>query len=150
MDTRQNNWHRWVILMWLFWFWVFFFPLCCCSLTEFFKALLKHFLLAILLSTCKSEGNSCHVLYMAIIPVVCEKNPQDPSQKNKRDNDPLMRCFLSRRVKLEKNVPVDGGCSHSVPQPSSSSLRSWSIREMGANNILASLKSTNHWNKLQY
>lgn len=87
---------------------------------------------------------------MAIISVVCEKNPQDPLQKNKRDNGPLMRCFLSRRVKLEKNIPVVRRCSHSSPQCSRSSLRSWIIREMTANNILASLKSTKCWHKLQY
>lgn len=72
-------------------YFIFFPPLCCYSLTEFFKALLEHPLQEFLLSTCKPEGNSCLVLHMAIISVVCENNPHD-----KRDNGPLMRCFLGK------------------------------------------------------
>lgn len=162
--NSEDFWHKWTrdkitdigglflcdyfVLFSLFFF--IFFPLCCYSLTEFHKSLLECSLQGFPLSTYKPGGNSCHVLHMAIISVVCEKNPQHPSQKNKRNNSPLMRCFLSTRVKLEKNIPVDGRCSCSIPQSFRSSLRRWSIRETRENNLFASLKPTKHWHKLQY
>uniref|UniRef100_A0A8C3NE02 Phospholipase A2 n=1 Tax=Geospiza parvula TaxID=87175 RepID=A0A8C3NE02_GEOPR len=57
--NSEDFWHKWTRdkitdiggLFLCDYFVVFFFPLCCCSLTEFFKALLEHSLQAIPLST---------------------------------------------------------------------------------------------------
>lgn len=96
----------------LVYFTFFFPPLCCYSLTKFFKTLLEHSLQEFPLSTCKPEGNSCHVWHMAIISVVCEKNPQDPSQKSKSDNGPLMSLWSLQNI--DTNFSTTGNHSKLV------------------------------------